>query len=198
MRRITWVIGTATLSIMWLATSCGDDGGDELTIASSQSSSAVTNGNGGATSSSDGSGGATTSGTGGDPGMGGMGGFGGSPPEPVNGCLQATAMDLTGVNPANIDIPGNGYCIRILQNMTELTFTLANPPAHRYLGGVYDEEIQAKFPDAMSPILPSSNQSPYINSPAVTNPPYTFISKGEYPWYDDKNPATIRGVVYVE
>ena len=189
---------TASLIGLWSVAAtggCGSDPeGEELTTVSTGVGAGGTGGS--PTGGGDGgTGGNPTTGGGGTSSSGGNGGTGGMGEEMIHGCLSTTATDLTGTAVANIDIPGGDYCIRVDAG-TGLTFSLANPPNHRPLGGFYDGQV--KNQDAMSPIVSCCDQSPYVCCPAVTNPPMTLGVAGVYPWYDDKNPDTIKGVVYVE
>lgn len=200
MRNLTLAC-TAAVAAFWSVATTGGCGsgpqGEEPTTVSTGAGAAGSGagattggGDGGMGGTSSASGGGTTSSTGGNGGAGGM------MEEMIHGCLSTTATDLTGMGTANIDIPGGTYCIRVSSG-TQVTFTLTDVPGnHRPLGGFYDGMV--KFPDAQSPIISCCDISPYDCCPMVTNPPFDMQATGAFPWYDDKNPDTIKGVVYVE
>lgn len=169
----------------------GEPNGPALTVASSGST--------------------VTTGAGGDPGVGGaggadttttttttttgVGGAGGMGEEPLHGCTSALAVDMTG-GPAIVNLPAGPLCLKMSAGQS-LTFTLDTPASHRYLGGTYDAATMVKIADANSPIVSCCDISPYTCCQA-TNDPITMSTPGAYPWYDDKNPVSYRGVVYVE
>ena len=191
---------TASIVGLWAVAAtggCGSDPeGEELTtvstgVGASGTGGAPTGGGEGGTGGNPTTGGGgTTSSTGGNGGSGGMG------EEMIHGCLSTTATDMTGMANVNVDIPGGNYCI-VVDTGTMMTFTLTdNPAIHRPLGGTYDGQV--KNQDAQSPIVSCCDESPYVCCPMVTNPPFNLAVAGVYPWYDDKNPDTIKGVVYVQ
>lgn len=202
MRRLT-LATTAALVAFWSVATTGGCGSEP----SGEQPTTVSTGAG-----ASGTGAGTTTG-GGDGGMGGMsttttggggttttttgnGGAGGMMEEMIHGCLSTTATDMTNMATVNVDIPGNNYCVRVSAG-TQVTFTLVNTPGdHRPLGGYYDGLV--KFPDAQSPIVSCCDISPYVCCPMVTNPPFDMQTVGSFPWYDDKNVDTIKGVIYVE
>jgi hypothetical protein len=198
MRKLTLTITAAAVALWSVAAvgGCGSDPtGEQPTTVSSGSGAGTTatggtGGTGGATGNGGSGGNATTSSS-----TGGNGGSGGTPEMNVHGCLSTTAVDMTGMDPANIDIPGGNYCVVVAQGST-VTFTLGTPANHRPLGGFFDGQV--KNQDATSPIVSCCDISPYDCCPAVTNPPFTMNATGAFPWYDDKNPDTIKGVVYVQ
>ena len=194
------LILTASLVALWSVAASGACGGDpdgeELTtvattgVGAGGTGGTTTGGEGGTGGDPTTGGGGTTSSTGGNGGTGGMG------EETIHGCLSTTAADMTGMANVNVDIPGGDYCI-VVDTGTMMTFTLTDDPSiHRPLGGFYDGQV--KNQDAQSPIVSCCDASPYVCCPMVTNPPFNLAVAGVYPWYDDKNPDTIKGVVYVE
>ena len=208
MRRNAWLfaLSAAGLYAAALAGCRGEPSGEQLTVATigAATSTASTSGGGMA-----GSGGATT--TSSTTGSTGQGGMGGAPEEPINGCLSTTATDMTGMPTVTVDLPGGPFCVRVDQgtdiNIT-ITPSMGTCPGscpHRYVGGTVDPVTMVKSPDTTSPFKTNvadifascSNSSPYVDCPA-TNGPFTMAVTGAFGWYDDKNPAAVSGVVYVE
>lgn len=121
-------------------------------------------------------------------GMGGMGGSGGGDPG-INGCVQATAFDLTGMDPAIIQFAGLSYdppCARVKVGSKvtfEGTFGL-----HPLQGGEVKNGVPT--PDAMSPITPTS-----MGMSAT----FTMSTVGTYPYYCSSHALSgMKGAIFVE
>jgi hypothetical protein len=204
--RLLTTLSTLTLPICFSIAVAGCDdspAGEELTTVSATVTSTST-GMGGDTGGG-GSGGSPTTGGGGQGGTPttGGGGEGGAPEQMIHGCLSTTATDLTGTSTININVPGGPLCARVTKDST-MTFTLDQTNGacpgncdHRPLGGFYDDATMVKYPDAASPIQSCCDVSPFVCCPAVTATPFVLNGTGVFPWYDDKHPATNKGVVYV-
>ena len=148
----------------------GEPNGPALTVAAS-STSVTSVGAGGTGPGGGGAGGedpSTTTTT-----TSGMGGQGGGGEQPIHGCTSALAVDMTGAA-VTVNLPAGPFCVRMSQEAT-----------------------MVKIPDLTSPIASCCDTSPYTCCP-VTSDPITMSTVGAFPWYDDKSPSTLRGVVYVE
>jgi hypothetical protein len=209
MRRHAWLfaLGSLGLYVTLVANCGGEPSGEPLTVATigAGPSSTTTTGDGGA---SGGTGGGTTTTTTTTTGQGGMGG---APEQTINGCLSTTATDMTGMTDVTVDIPNGPFCVKVdlgtqvTITLTPVSGTCPGSCPHRYVGGVYDPVTQIKTPDGNSPFKTNpqdifgtcSNNSPYNDCPA-SNGPFTMAQAGAFGWYDDKNAATLNGVVYVD
>lgn len=207
MRAWVFALGAAGFYTAAFAGCRGEPSGEQLTVATIGAGPSTTaSGQGGMEA---GAGGATSSTT--TTVTSGQGGMGGAPEQPINGCLSTTSTDMTGMANVTVDLPNGPFCVRVSQG-TDVTITIT--PAngvcpgscpHRYVGGTYDPVTMIKSPDGNSPFKTNVNdlfascsqQSPYVNCPS-TNGPFTMAATGAFGWYDDKNPAVISGVVYVE
>lgn len=175
-----------------LASCRGEPSGAELTVNASASGVTSSVATGGGMGGFGGAGGsattdATTTTTG--------NGAGGMAEQPIHGCTSALAVDQTGAPTVVVNIPNGPLCVRMALG-SDLIFTLDTPTAHRYRGGEVDEN-GVKTPDGSSPIASCCDISPFTCCPG-TSDPIPMNVPGAYPWYDDKNPGTFKGVVYVE
>lgn len=207
MRAWAFALGAAGFYFAAFAGCRGEPSGEQLTVATiGAGPTTTTTGEGGMNAGSGGAASTTTTTV-----TTGQGGMGGAPEQTINGCLSSTSTDMTGMSDVTVDLPSGPFCVRVSQN-TNITITItpvsgACPGScpHRYVGGTYDPVTMIKSPDGNSPFKTNpgdifascSQQSPYVNCPA-TNGPFTMSAPGAFGWYDDKNPATISGVVYVE
>ena len=177
---------------MVLVSCVADPSGPALTVAAS--SGATSTGSGSAGGADGGAGGATGTATTNTVATGG--GQGGAPEMPVHGCTTALSTDMTNQATVTVNLPAGPFCVRVSQG-TDLTMELDVPSAYRYRGGFYDDQLMIKLADSSSPIGDCCDISPFSCCPA-TSAPISLPVPGVYPWFDDKNPGTVKGVVYVE
>lgn len=120
--------------------------------------------------------------------MGGAGGSGGGDPG-LNGCVQATADDLTGMATATIQFVGLSYsppCIRVKAG-TKVTFE-GNFAGHPLEGGTVINGVPT--PDAMSPITKTNTGM---------SATFTLMNAGDVPYYCTFHAASgMKGAIFVE
>lgn len=208
MRAWFFALGAVGFYAAAMAGCRGEPSGEQLTVATigAGPSAGTTTGQGGMDA---GAGGATSTTT--TSVTTGQGGMGGAPEQPINGCVSSTSTYMTGTPDVTVDLPNGPRCVRVSQG-TNVTITITpvngvcpGSCPHRYVGGTYDPVTMIKSPAGNSPFKTNmgdlfascSQQSPYVNCPA-TNGPFTMAATGAFGWYDDKNPAGVSGVVYVE
>jgi hypothetical protein len=205
MQTLAWlVVGIGTMVVV-AAVGCGDDdSGSRLTVASG-----ATVGNGG--QGGNGDGGATTSAN------GGAGGGGGGGEDSIHGCTANAAVDHTGMATLDITHVGNNLperCIRVSVGTTITVDGTGAAPNYLIVGGTFDGQV--KNYDQGSPIQPACYDCDGF-APACFNPncqdsaigkcpggiscyaaaSWTFAAAGVFPFYDNADPETDRGVVYV-
>lgn len=130
----------------------------------------------------------TSSSNGSSSGMGGMGGSGGGDPG-INGCVQATAFDLTGMDPAIVQFVGLSYdpaCIRVKVG-SKVRFD-GSFGLHPLQGGEVKNGVPT--PDATSPIT--------LTNMGMTAT-FTMTTAGTYPYYCTSHAASgMKGAIFVE
>jgi hypothetical protein len=202
--RNTNLIGALGLATVWVAAmaSCEKDNPGEL--LTTNTTAMMTGGQGGTAGNADGGGGDAGAGANGGSG-GGQGGEGGAPEAPIHGCLSTTAdTSKTGLANVTIEYPAGPLCVVLTAPVT-VDFNVAAPPSmYRILYGVYDDGVKTLYQDDNNwtfcegcPVNPHyCPTSPYTcgEPPAMANP----LTAGVYPFFDDKSPDTIKGVLYVE
>lgn len=120
--------------------------------------------------------------------MGGAGGSGGGDPG-LNGCVQATADDMTGMATATIQFAGLSYsppCIRVKAG-TKVTFE-GNFAGHPLEGGAVINGVPT--PDANSPITKTNTGM---------SATFTLMNAGDVPYYCTFHAASgMKGAIFVE
>jgi hypothetical protein len=200
----TNLIAALGLGVVWLAAmaSCGKDDPENLLTTNATNMSTTTGGAGG----NDGGGGDGGNGaSGGNNGGGGTAGEGGAPEEAIHGCLSTTASTaLTGLANVTIEYPGTNLCYKLTAPVT-VDFNVAAPASsYRIVYGLFEDGVKTLYQDDNNwtfcegcPVNPHyCPTSPYMctEPPAMAN----ALPAGVYPFFDDKAPATIKGVLYVE
>jgi hypothetical protein len=205
MRNVTVLSATLACGLLFTSmASCGDDGGEALTVAATS----TTSGTGGSDGGSGGTSTATTGGAGGTSttSTGGIGGSGGMPEQPLNGCLSTSTTDMTNQQTVSLTNPlTQPLCITVSVNTMIDVDGTGSQPGPLIVGGTYDATLDQKSYDATSPIQPSCYNCT-LYAPACWDPnantcytgsTWTLSSQGAFPFYDNSNPAANRGVVYV-
>jgi hypothetical protein len=203
MRNLTVLYATMASGLLVAAmASCGDDSGDQLTVASASASTGAggsTGGSGGTSTATGGTAASTTS-------TGGNGGNGGMAEQPVNGCLSTNTMDMTNQSTVSLTNPlTQPLCITVSQNTVVSVDGTSSQPGPLIVGGSYDAMTDLKTYDSMSPIQPACFDCQVFapacwepNTNSCYNPSsWTFSAVGAFGFYDNSNPAANRGAVYV-